>query len=370
MKRKHLRILVPILILVLAAGVLLLQQLQKTEPVYFRTAAFGELSENLEGDPFTVYCWRGGDTYVPVFTEERENFRPMSTALTGHTLYYALWCGEDERDSLVYRVDLETGERELLAELDFQVREMSANGRDLFLTVYRSEAGHRIGVLREGTFMDCGSVFWSYSTLACDDSGCWYVEYDREIPSANLCYLPSDTLTPERVYGGVHFPVNFQPAPEGVYYAYNDSENGSGRLVFYSRDGSGERPLLTELVPDGPEVSEKKRVTFEPFIALWKDKLFYVTYTSYWPRREGDDQGEYLHCLDVKTGRVTDFGRVNPNIGAGCVRFPYLISCGEQGFLFTEANWFAPDPETANRYYAYTWSGRRTELRPADSAAK
>ena len=370
MKRKHLRILVPALVLVLAAVVLLLQQLRKTEAVYFRTAAFGELSENLEGDPFTVYCWRGGDTYVPVFTEERENFRPMSTTLTGHTLYYALWCGEDELDSLVYRVDLETGERELLAELDFQVREMSANGSDLFLTVYRSEAGHRIGVLREGTFMDCGSVFFSYSTLACDDSGCWYVEYDREIPSANLCYLPSDTLTPERVYGGVHFPVNFQPAPEGVYYAYNDSENGSGRLVFYSRDGSGERPLLTEFAPDGPEVSEKKRVTFEPFIALWKDKLFYVTYTSYWPRREGDDQGEYLHCLDVKTGRVTDFGRVNPNIGAGCVRFPYLISCGEQGFLFTEANWFAPDPETANRYYAYTWSGRRTELRPADSAAK
>ena len=55
MKRKHLRILVPILVLVLAAGVLLMQQLRKTEPVYFRTAAFGELSENLEGDPFTVY---------------------------------------------------------------------------------------------------------------------------------------------------------------------------------------------------------------------------------------------------------------------------------------------------------------------------
>ena len=60
------------------------------------------------------------------------------------------------------------------------------------------------------------------------------------------------------LYRSTHFPLNFQPAPEGVYYAYNDSENGSGRLVFYSRDGSGERPLLTELAPDGPEVSEKK----------------------------------------------------------------------------------------------------------------
>jgi hypothetical protein len=368
MKRKHLRILVPILVLVLAAGVLLLQQLQKTEPVYFRTAAFGELSENLEGDPFTVYCWRGGDTYVPVFTEERENFRPMSTALTGHTLYYALWSGEDERDSLVYRVDLETGERELLAELDFQVREMSANGSDLFLTVYRSEAGHRIGVLREGTFMDCGSVFWPYSTLACDDSGCWYVDYDSETHFSSLCYLPADTLVPVTVYEHIPHPIELRAVPEGVYLSCEfgeDYDAGTFSLFFYPRDGSGEVKLLTELLPDGRVVTENKREDFVPIFTLWGERLFYVTYIGWSKGVDGEDVGYYLHCLDRKTGRVTEYGKIRADTGVGTVPFQYLLTCGKRGFLLNESNWWATDPEEANSYSFYTWSGKRTELHNA-----
>jgi len=354
---------------ILAAAVLVFLNARRTEPVYFCTEAFGGFTENLEGDPFTVYRWDGGETYVPVFTEEREELRPMETAISGHTLYYALQTGE--RENRIWRVDLKTGQKEVLADLDCIVREMETNGEELFLVVYEPEAafpGYRLGVLREGAFLDCAPVHWPYSPVSCDASGCWYVEYDREDFVQRLCYLPSDTLIPEKVYEGVHMPSGLQAAPDGVYYAYIDYSEKSepGRLSFYPRDGSGEVKLLTDLSPDGPEVSEKKRVSFIGFMALGGDKLFYVTYTDYYaPTGEDRDRGHYLHCLDRKTGKVTEYGRIDPDTGVGTVRFPCLLTWAKGGFLLNEADWWAQDPAEANAFSFYTWSGKRTELRQA-----
>lgn len=364
MKRKHLRILVPILVLVLAAGVLLLQQLRKTEAVYFRTAAYGRLTGNLEGDPFTVHRWDGGDSYTPVFTTE-EDVWPEAGAISGDTLYYTVLTEENE--SRVYRADLKTGQRELLADLDCQVWVLEVCGKDLFLAVYDPEAGYRLGVLRSGEFLDCAPISGvSHQMISCDDSGCWYTAYESAETGPSLCYLPADTLAPETVYESIPRPIELQAAPEGVYLSCQfreDIDAGAFSLVFYPRDGSGTVKLLTDLTPDGPEVSDKKRVRFQGCTTLWEDKLFYVTATDYWPNPEGEDRGEYLHCLDRKTGKVTDYGRIDPDTDVGTVHFSYLLTCGKQGFILTESDWWATDKETANRYSLYTWDGRRTELR-------
>ena len=372
MKRKHFRILVPILVLALAVGVLLLQQLQRTEAVYFRTAAYGRMTANLEGDPFTVYRWDGGNSCTPVFTEEGDVW-PEAGAISGDNLYYTVVTEENDSEVYrIYRADLKTGQRELLADLDCRVWELEVCGKDLFLAVYDPEAGYRLGVLRSGEFLDCAPLSGISRQISCDDSGCWYTAYESAEAGLHLCCLPADTLVPETVYENIPLPIELQAAPEGVYLSCQfreDIDAGAFSLVFYPRDGSGAVKLLTDLSPDGPEVSEKKRVRFQGFTALWEDKLFYVTYTDYWPNPEGEDRGEYLHCLDMKTGRVTDFGRVDPNIGAGSVRFPYLLTCGKQGFILTESDWWATDKETANRYSIYTWNGRRTELRLDGSGA-
>ena len=369
-----LRILVPILVLVLAAVVLFLQQLQKTEPVYFRTAAFGELSENLEGDPFTVYRWDGGNSCTPVFATE-EDVWPEAGAISGDNLYYTVVTEENDSEVYrIYRADLKTGKRELLADLDCRVWELEVCGKDLFLAVYDPEAGYRLGVLRSGEFLDCAPLSGiSRQMISCDDSGCWYRSSGSAETGLSLCYLPADTLVPETVYENIPLPIELQAAPEGVYLSCQfreDIDAGAFSLVFCPRDGSGAVKLLTDLTPDGPEVSEKKRVRFQGFMALWEDKLFYVTATDYWPNPEGEDRGEYLHCLDRKTGKVTDYGRIDPDTDVGTVQFSYLLTCGKQGFILTESDWWAMDKETANRYSLYTWDGRRTELRPADSAAK
>ena len=364
MKRKHLRILVPILVLVLAAVVLFLQQLQKTEPVYFRTAAYGRLTGNLEGDPFTVHRWAGGDSCTPVFTEEGDVW-PEATAISGDTLYCTVVT--EENDSQVYRIyraDLKTGQREMLAELDSWVWELKTCGKELFLVVYDPEAGYRLGVLRSGEFLDCAPVSGSSRQISCDGSGCWYTAYESAEAGLNLCYLPADTLVPETVYTNIPLPIELQAAPEGVYLSWQfvGGVGGYSCLTLYPRDGSGEKQLLTELTPDGPEVSEKKQVSFTGFMALWEDKLFYVTYTAY-ANGGGADQGHWLHCLDRKTGKVTDYGRIDPDTDVGTVHFSYLLACGKQGFILTESDWWAADKETANRYSLYTWNGRRTELK-------
>lgn len=264
MKRKHLRILVPILVLVLAAGVLLLQQLRKTEAIYFRTAAYGRLTGNLEGDPFTVHRWDGGDSYTPVFTTE-EDVWPEAGAISGDTLYYTVLTEENE--SRVYRADLKTGQRELLADLDCQVWVLEVCGKDLFLAVYDPEAGYRLGVLRSGEFLDCAPISGvSHQMISCDDSGCWYTAYESAETGPSLCYLPADTLAPETVYESIPRPIELQAAPEGVYLSCQfreDIDAGAFSLVFYPRDGSGTVKLLTDLTPDGPEVSDKKRVRFQ-----------------------------------------------------------------------------------------------------------
>ena len=281
MKRKHLRILVPILVLVLAAVVLLLQQLRKTEAVYFRTAAYGRLTGNLEGDPFTVYRWDGGESYTPVFATE-ENVWPEASAISGDTLYYTVLT--EENGGQVYLADLKTGQGELLAELDCRVWELKTRGKDLFLAVSDPEAGYRLGVLRGGEFLDCAPISGSSRLISCDGSGCWYTAYASAEAGLDLCYLPADTLVPETVCENIPRPIELQAAPEGVYLSCQFREEvdaGTYSLLFYPRDGSGAVKLLTDLTPDGPEVSEKKRVRFQGFMALWEDKLFYVTATDY-----------------------------------------------------------------------------------------
>ena len=365
MKRKLLRILVPALVLILAAGFRLLRQLQKTEPVYFRTAACGWLTESLEDDPFTVYCWKGGKTYTPVFTEEQEQLLPRACAMWEDTLYYAIWT--EAGGSQVYRADLETGQKIMLADLYSRVWELAANGEALFLKVYRSEGRCHLLVLRDGELRDCAADL-GFSPISCGAAGCWYMEWDREADTGSLCYLQADTLIPKTVCQNTFYPFALQAAPDGVYCAWQ-RPSGGFRLVFYPLDGSGEKELLTELTPDGPGGSGKKQASFTGNMALWEDKLFYITFTAYsgW---DEPDRDHWLHCLDLKTGKVTDYGKASQNTGLGAVRFPYLLSCGKKGFILTESDWQAVDAAAANRYFLYRWNGGRTELFPGEDRAK
>lgn len=362
MGKKRLRFLLPALLLV-GLGLFLLRG-RRQEPVYLRTAAFGRLTENIRDDPFTVYRWDGGETYLPVFTAEEEVW-PEASAIAGETLYYAVRTEETDCPLYrIYRLDLHKGEKECLAELESRVWWLKTCGEELFLVVYDgNKRRNRLGVLREGAFLDCASTAVYHAPIACDDWGCWYVDYDGETFFTSLCYLPADTLVPMAVYENVPRPVDLQAAPEGVYLSCQygeDFDAGTFSLFFYPRDGSGAADLLTDLIPHGPEVSEKKKAGFMGSFALWRERLFYVTYHS---SRPGEDQGCYLHCLDRKTGKVTDYGRIEPDTGVGTVEFRYLMSFGKRGFLLNASNWWASEPEQANVFSFCTWSGKRTELR-------
>ena len=103
-----------------------------------------------------------------------------------------------------------------------------------------------------------------------------------------------------------------------------------------------------------------------PNFALWGERLFYVSYIGWAKGVDGEDVGHWLHCLDRKTGRVTDYGKFRPDTGVGSVSFRYLLICEKRGFLLNESNWWATEPEGTNGYSYYTWSGKRTELRPVE----
>ena len=364
--KKRIFFLLPVLVLL--AGALLFLRGQKPEPIYFRTAAFGRLTERLEGDPFTVYRWDGGETYTPVFTaEEAEEVWAEASAIVGKTLYYTVTT--EDHGSVVYRVDLQTGEKTCLAELESRIWFLMPCGENLFLTVFdEAQRQNRLGVLREGAFLDCASAAVFYAPLSCDGRGCWYVDYESGTHFASLCYLPADTLTHEKVYENIPHPIELQAAPEGVYLSCQlgeDFDAGTFSLLFYPRDGSGRVKLLTELLPDGRKVTGEKREDLMPNFALWGERLFYLTYIG-WSKGDGEDVGYYLHCLDRKTGRVTDYGKFRGDTGVGSVSFSYLLTCGKRGFLLNESNWWATEPEVANAWSCYTWSGKRTELRPAE----
>ena len=366
MRKKILLFLIPAMIL-LAAGLMFLRT-QKPEPVYIRTAAFGRLTELIPEDPFTVYRWDGGETYAPVFTAaEGEEVWPEASAIAGETLYYTVTT--EEYGGMVYRVDLPTGEKTFLGELDCNVKWLEACGEDLFLLAYdEAQRQIRLWVLREGEFIDCTRAAIRYSPISCDERGCWYVDYDSETHFSSLCYLPADTLVPVTVYEHVPHPIELQAAPEGVYLSCQfgeDFDAGTFSLFFYPRDGSGEVKLLTELLPDGRVVTENKREDFVPNFVLWRERLFYVTHIGWSKGVDGEDAGYYLHCLDRKTGRVTDYGKFRADTGVGTVQFQYLLICGKRGFLLNESNWWATDPEGANAYSFYTWAGKRTELHDA-----
>ena len=362
MWKKRFLFLIPAVVLV--AGALFFLRAQKTEPVYFRTAAFGRLTENLEEDPFTVYRWEGGETYAPVYTAaEGEDIWAEAGAIVGETLYYTVHT--EDNGSIVYRVNLQTGEKTCLAELDSYVWYLETCGEDLFLRVYdAAQRQTRLGVLREGEFIDCARAANYYTPISCDAGGCWYMDYDSETYFC-LCYLPADTLVPETVYENMNHPIELRAAPEGVYLSCQfreDIDAGTFSLVFCPRDGSGAVKLLTELLPDGRVVTGEKREDLMPNFALWGEKLFYLTYIG-WSKGVGEENvGYWLHCLDRKTGRVTDYGKFAPDTGVGTVSFQYLLICGKRGFLLNESNWWAQDRETANRYSFCTWSGKRTEL--------
>ncbi len=364
MWKKRFLFLIPALVLTAAALIFL--RTQKPEPVYIRTAAFGRLTENLEEDPFTVYRWDGGDSYVPVFTAGEEVW-PDASAISGETLYYT--ATTEEYGGIIYRVDLQTGEKTCLGELDCNVRWLEACGKDLFLLAYDdAQRQIRLWVLREGEFLDCARAAIRYSPISCDDRGCWYVDYDSETHFSSLCYLPADTLVPKKVYEHLPHPIELQAAPEGVYYSCQfgeDYDAGTFSLFFCPRDGSGAVKLLTELFPDGRVVTGEKREDLMPNFALWGERLFYLTYIGRY-KGGGEDMGYWLHCLDRKTGRVTDYGKIRADTGVGTVPFQYLMSFGKRGFLLNESNWWATDAAGANVYSAFTWSGKRTELHIAE----
>ena len=360
MWKKRFLFLIPALVLTAAALIFL--RTQKPEPVYIRTAAFGRLTENLEGDPFTVYRWDGGDSYVPVFTAGEEVW-PDASAISGETLYYT--ATTEEYGGIVYRVDLQTGEKTCLGELDCNVKWVETCGEDLFLRVYDdAQRQTRMWVLREGEFIDCARAANYYTPISCDAGGCWYMDYDSETYLC-LCYLPADTLVPEKVYENIPHPIELQAAPEGVYFSCQfgeDIDAGTFSLVFYPRDGSGAVKQLTERFPDGRVVTGEKREDLTPIFTLRGERLFYLTYIG-WSKGVGEENvGYWLHCLDRKTGRVTDYGKIRADTGVGTVSFQYLLTFGKQGFLLNESNWWATEPEGANAWSYYTWSGKRTEL--------
>ena len=129
--KKRIFFLLPVLVLL--AGALLFLRGQKPEPIYFRTAAFGRLTERLEGDPFTVYRWDGGETYTPVFTaEEAEEVWAEASAGVGTVRFPCLltwakggfllneadWWAQDPAEANVYSFYTWSGKRTELRQAE------------------------------------------------------------------------------------------------------------------------------------------------------------------------------------------------------------------------------------------------------------